>query len=127
MQQKKCVRCGILKSFDEFGKDSERKDGKKIYCKVCSAEKRLEYKYGTERKPNVILAEKIVKEVKEHKQGSKQCSKCKKEKQYSDYPRNAASKDKYAARCKTCSLEDVNNRKAKDINYAKFYYPIELD
>jgi hypothetical protein len=123
MQEKKCVRCGISKSLDEYHKDSERKDGKKIYCKPCAAEKQKEFKYGTERKPNKAVAERI---VKEHKQGSKKCSICKKEKKYEKYTRNAASKDRYAARCKDCDAK-AHIKKKTEINYAAFYYPVALD
>lgn len=33
--EKKCCKCGVVKPSCEFGKSSERKDGLKVYCKVC--------------------------------------------------------------------------------------------
>ncbi len=33
--EKKCRKCGEVKSADEFNKDASRKDGKQYQCKAC--------------------------------------------------------------------------------------------
>jgi len=35
---KKCIKCGELKSFSEFHKDNNRKDGLQSWCKECRKE-----------------------------------------------------------------------------------------
>jgi len=34
-QQKQCIKCGIVKPFDDFFKNSAKKDGLQNYCKQC--------------------------------------------------------------------------------------------
>ena len=41
---KKCSKCGIKKPFEEFQKDSSKKDGMQSYCKGCIREARKAYK-----------------------------------------------------------------------------------
>lgn len=43
---KKCKKCGILKSLDEFCKDNRAKDGKHTYCKKCMKETHKNYYYN---------------------------------------------------------------------------------
>lgn len=35
LTEKKCGKCNEIKNITEFGKSSERKDGLKVYCKLC--------------------------------------------------------------------------------------------
>ena len=36
METKECRSCGEEKRLEEFGKDKNKKDGLKIYCKMCA-------------------------------------------------------------------------------------------
>jgi hypothetical protein len=40
---KLCQKCQIEKSFNDFGTDKSKKDGKLIYCKICHQEIQREY------------------------------------------------------------------------------------
>ena len=41
--EKKCTKCGEVKSLDEFGNKKEYKDGKQFRCKLCQREYRKKY------------------------------------------------------------------------------------
>jgi len=124
MKEKECIKCGLVKALQDYNNDKFRKDGKSIYCRECAAINRQKYNGIPKKQLKKVVP---VKVVKEHREGKKICTKCGQEKKYSEYARNGASKDKYTARCKSCCLVDVTSKKTKEINYAKFYYPIELD
>lgn len=54
MIEKKCARCGEIKSVSEFGKNRSRKDGLNVYCKSCVSKLYPAYKKSYyERNPNV--------------------------------------------------------------------------
>jgi 5-methylcytosine-specific restriction endonuclease McrA len=53
ISQKKCMKCGGLKSTSEFHVDKATKSGFASYCKKCKAEYRKEYYYPVERKKNL--------------------------------------------------------------------------
>jgi len=43
MENKKCARCNIVKSWLNFNKDKSTKDGRKRYCKKCAKEQQVIY------------------------------------------------------------------------------------
>lgn len=43
MEKKQCIKCGVLKEIEEFGKASKRKDGLHCWCKLCCKEYSKEY------------------------------------------------------------------------------------
>jgi len=49
---KKCTRCKIEKSFDEFSKDKNKKDGLQYKCKLCNRE--YAKKYYVNNKENLL-------------------------------------------------------------------------
>jgi hypothetical protein len=42
-QTKKCNKCQVIKSFNEFHKDCSKQDGVRTTCKVCSCKQKVEY------------------------------------------------------------------------------------
>jgi peptide subunit release factor 1 (eRF1) len=47
---KKCAKCGIEKSIDQFGFDIKRPDFKNVYCKKCNSENsKISYRKTVER------------------------------------------------------------------------------
>lgn len=47
---KRCIKCGMIKAIDQFGKDSTRKDRKTVYCKKCRAKYGKQYRQRPEVK-----------------------------------------------------------------------------
>ena len=43
MPYKKCPCCKQVKDIDKFHKETRAKDGHKVYCKICQAEKQRDY------------------------------------------------------------------------------------
>lgn len=80
---KKCIKCNIQQSLDDFPKSSSSKDGKHSYCKKCMVKQRMD-KY--ERK------KKIMKVTETHKQ----CRVCERLLPFTNFAR----KNPY---CKSCS------------------------
>ena len=44
IKKKKCSRCGKVKPVSEFSKSKYRKDGLRIYCKICDKEKSKQFR-----------------------------------------------------------------------------------
>lgn len=42
--KKKCSKCGVIKSFNEFSKHNQKKDGLTPQCKQCLNEQQVEYR-----------------------------------------------------------------------------------
>jgi len=73
--EKKCGKCGEVKSVDEFSKDASRKDGKQDHCKACHKAYRQANKEKTsERKKAYYQAnkEKIAVRDKAWRQANKE-------------------------------------------------------
>ncbi len=73
--EKKCRKCGEVKSVDEFSKDASKKDGKKNQCKACDkayrqANKEKAAEYG--KAYNQANKEKIAEQVKAYYQANKE-------------------------------------------------------
>ena len=73
--EKKCGKCGEVKSVDEFSKDASKKDGKKNQCKACDkayrqANKEKDAEYG--KAYNQANKEKIAEQVKAYYQANKE-------------------------------------------------------
>lgn len=48
--KKICSKCGVEKSLDEFNKNSSKRDGVQVYCKICNRKDMSErLKKGDER------------------------------------------------------------------------------
>lgn len=113
MESKKCTKCQIVKPLTEYCKKTYYKTGHNSQCKKCAASYQK-----SKRPPKVELP---------HPEGEKECTLCMKKMPYSHFNRNRASRDKYTSRCKQCESVLHKEKKTKDINYAAFYYPINLD
>ena len=73
--EKKCGKCGEVKSVDEFSKDASKKDGKKNQCKACDkayrqANKEKAAEYG--KAYNQANKEKIAEQGKAYRQANKE-------------------------------------------------------
>lgn len=49
-KHKPCIKCGIDKLLEEFHRDRNRKDGRRLICKVCAAEYQKDYQSRTKDK-----------------------------------------------------------------------------
>jgi len=116
-----CKKCGIEKSFSEFYKREDLKDGLNIYCKEChknhydetkekDPEKFKEYNKKQAEKYQVnqkIIWENNVEEIEFNKQFiiHKICRKCEQEKPISEFGIQTGSKDGFNSNCKKCNNE----------------------
>lgn len=88
-----CKACSLEKSYEDFGRNKNRKNGYNDYCKQCAnaINRRNKAKRGYKRSPLPPAVN-----------GGKVCSTCRIEKSYSEFPRTSRSKDGYAWQCKSC-------------------------
>jgi hypothetical protein len=47
-----CKKCGVNKSFDDYGDNKKNVDGKAIYCKECERQRGIEYRKKNREKVN---------------------------------------------------------------------------
>jgi hypothetical protein len=112
MESKKCTKCKKIKLLSEYCIKTYYKGGYNSQCRQCAA---LYQRGNKPPKPP-------------HKEGTKACNTCNEEKEYKFFSRSKSGHDGYVVRCKLCQAEAANkNKKVEEINYAKFYYPIEID
>ena len=103
---RKCATCKKKLPLNKFFANPIKKDGLFSTCKDCCNERR--------RKKKPVI----------HPDGEKECFKCKQMRPYSHFSVNKAKSDGYHYYCKFCTKKA---EKPKEINYAEFYYPINLD
>lgn len=106
--EKKCSKCKEVKPLDAFCQKADRKDGRNSHCRACDSKRRAS----------------LAKPKREVKQGEKVCYTCKELRPFSEFARNTARADMMAHECKACEKARRMERKAKDINYAAFYLPV---
>lgn len=69
METKKCNKCEIIKSMDEFHKLAKSKDGRAYYCKKCAYESNVERnKKIKEDQTNTFLKAELEKLVNKNKE-----------------------------------------------------------
>jgi len=88
---KTCACCKERKSFDEFHKASNRKDGYHPYCKRCR-----KFKYAQRNSPERL------KILILRNEGKKICARCKEVKSFSEFARHKKSQDGYHYYCVEC-------------------------
>jgi hypothetical protein len=94
--EKKCTKCGEVKSLDEFGNEKKGKNGKSSRCKYCAKEYSKTFKKNNPEKIKEInkkYSEKNKENIKDYREANKE-----KSKQYSkDYYKQHAIefKEKY--------------------------------
>ena len=108
---KQCSKCNETKYLQEFSRNPTSKTGYRSTCKKCDAKQK-------KNKPRV---ERVVAD------GIKVCGTCKIEMPLVNFARNTTKADNLNYECKACEKSRRIERKAQDINYAAFYYPINLD
>ena len=123
--EKKCTKCGVVKSLDEFGNDKSKKDGKQSRCKSCCKESREELK---RYKTNNMSTLEFIKLFNDN-HALKKCTKCKEVKSLDQFTKDKNQKDKKDQTCKVCKkLYSFNNKKKakeyrnKNKETAKEYY-----
>ncbi len=106
---KTCTKCKKDKPLTDFCVKTYFKGGYNSQCKQCQRVDR-----NAKAKPK-----------RPHKEGQKQCAGCGEMKDYGAFPRSRSTKDGYVHKCKACY---TTKKKANmEINYAAFYYPVQLD
>ena len=93
IRMKKCSRCGEIKTFDQFSKRRESKDGLQSRCKSCVK------LYKIERK-NKNVAYRLEHPVDEN--SYKKCSICNEVKPLKMFDKHAGEKDGHISCCKDC-------------------------
>ena len=105
---KQCSRCKHEKELTEFSKNPTSSSGYRSTCKLCDSK----------LKKSAKRVERVDKE------GVKECHTCKESKPFSEFARNSSRPDMVNYECKACEKARRAERKAKDINYAAFYLPV---
>lgn len=107
--EKKCATCKRIVPVSRFFSNSNAKDGLFATCKDCCNARR--------RKKRPVT----------HPEGTKECFKCKQQKEFASFSVNKSKSDGYNHSCKQCEAAIRNKyKKAKEIDYARFYYPVEF-
>jgi len=106
--EKKCTKCGEVKSLDEFGNDKRVKSGKVAACKDCI--KKYWKIYLQKNKNEDVYTSQFTKLFHQN-HGLRECSKCKLLKTLDNFCIDKKGKHGKAFRCKDC-----------DKKYRKQYY-----
>ena len=120
--EKKCTKCGEVKSLDEFHNNKTGKHHKRSKCKVCCKEYQQERnKY---KKDNISTIEFI--KIFQQNHGLRECNKCKVVKVLNEFYDKKTGKYLKDSRCKICITEAMKdcykNNKPKHIRISKEYY-----
>ena len=115
--EKKCKKCEVLKSYDEFPNDKRNKDGKQARCKDCITEDSRKYreenrekviewdrKSTKKRKINKNNNMSTLEFIKlfEKNNGLFKCTKCEVVKSLDEFTNSKRNKSGKAGRCKSC-------------------------
>ena len=109
--EKKCTKCGVVKSLDEFYNNKPTKDGKNYRCIVCT-QKGYDNKKGKNPfcfdcvLPNFIdiFTSTLIK--------LKKCTKCNELKILDEFHNNKRTKDGKAFQCIVCITKNVRDKRA---------------
>ena len=119
--EKKCKKCEVLKSYDEFTNDKRNKDGKQARCKDCITEDSRKYREELKRyKTNNMSTLEFIKLFNDN-HALKKCTKCGEVKSLDDFCNAKHGKNGKASRCKDCDKEYYKNNREKLIKNAKAY------
>ena len=117
--EKKCTKCGEVKSLDEFTKDKYKKDGKSYLCKSCKVV--YSKKIYEKNKNEDISRLQFIKLFNENN-GLRECSKCGEVKSLDMFYKKYK---KSTAKCIFCIKKEVKeyrqNNKKKIKNAKKIY------
>lgn len=80
--QKRCSKCGVVKTLEEFGLKASSKDGRGSYCFECNSEYFKELSKNPERKAQMRLA------GKKHRENNREFIRSHKRKRYSELYRS---------------------------------------
>jgi len=113
--EKKCTKCGEVKSLDEFGNDKRVKSGRVAACKDCI--KKYWKIYLQKNKNEDVYTSQFTKLFHQN-HGLRECSKCKLLKTLDNFCIDKKGKHGKAFRCKDC---DKKYRKQYYKKYKEFY------
>jgi hypothetical protein len=101
---KKCSKCGIEKTLDNFKKDPTKKDGHYSSCRDCC-------KLPPKPKRKLVIQE-----------GFKFCNKCEQIKEFKYFHKDKSTKDGHAPSCAACRKKYNDENKDAKIEKNKKYY-----
>jgi hypothetical protein len=110
--EKRCSRCGKIKSVDEFNKNYNVKDGTSCWCKECEKQNRQDCKKEIKERLN-----KCHQAYREYnlKNGiiitEKRCPKCGKIKNVNEFSKSITNKDGVDSQCKDCKKQYYQDNK----------------
>ena len=99
MARKYCLRCGLNKELDAFGKDKYRPDGLTSACKQCRNNRSRETRQGYKQ----------VNETRTEYRDTKYCPACHITKPSSEFQKDSTQKDGLCGSCKTCKNKHCND------------------
>ncbi len=107
-KMRRCSKCKKQKDESEFGENSTKTGGLRVWCRQCESEyarKRYRENKGTVKKySNYEDLHRVVEGVKQ-----KRCARCKKWTAESKFYKHLRHKDGLAVWCKECSDKATNN------------------
>ena len=130
VSMKRCSKCGVEKSAQDFHRSNSTKNGLQSWCKPCARASRVtrQIKHREER---AML-------VPQYPAGMKLCSQCGMIKFYAEFPVSKLSRDGHVSNCHTCRkmyyelnkerisawkkqdrIDNLEERRAKDREYTK--------
>jgi len=132
--KKKCSKCKVVKSFDEFHKDKLRKDGRQSVCKGCRKQYQKNYQpqYYEDNKERIIEWNKQYRQdnkekIKEEKKQYRQDNKAK----LNEYQKNKRKNNiVFALRCNVSSQVSMalkRNSSSKQGESLMKYLPYTID
>jgi hypothetical protein len=115
--EKRCPKCGQVKSVDEFYKCAENQDGLSCWCKDC---KKRDYRQkGRLQRCKRYREYKIRNLIEGITIKEKHCSKCGKIKNADAFYKNAGAKDGLSSWCKSCCQQYQQSRQGKNTTYTR--------
>jgi hypothetical protein len=144
--EKKCTKCGVFRSYDDFGNHKKGKNGKRHECKICSkkmtkiyrennrekvnqATKKCKENYKKEKRNNLNTLDFI--KLFNQNNGLRKCNKCKVVKSLKEFANSKIIKSGKVATCKDCIKEYtkiyLQENKEKYKEYKKEYYSKNKD
>lgn len=106
MHTKKCRRCGLEKSLDEFYVKKTNSDGYRSYCKLCDSEINAQHRYFINSQNADYVKQKELERTNEEllKENRRKCSVCGEIKEVEEFYYRKDN-NKYRSECKKCFNE----------------------
>ena len=122
--EKKCTKCGEVKTLDEFHNSIKKKNGKRNECKCCRT---LYDKKIYEKKKNPDISRLQLIKLHNQNNGLKKCTNCAEVKSLDDFYNDKKRKDGKQCNCKICNKEYTNKNRQKIKENRKYYYELNKE